>query len=85
MVVIEDVHWADKATLDVVRLVARRMDAVQALFVISYREEQLHRGHPLRIVLGELPGIRPVTRIELTGLSREAVATADAAIDDRRR
>jgi len=74
VVVIEDVHWADKATLDVVRLVARRMDAVQALFVMSYREEQLHRGHPLRIVLGELASIRPVTRIELAGLSREAVA-----------
>jgi len=75
VVVIEDVHWADKATLDVVRLVARRVQAVKALFVMSYREEQLHRGHPLRIVLGELAGIRPVTRIELTGLSREAVAT----------
>ncbi|MGB8880093.1 MAG: AAA family ATPase [Solirubrobacteraceae bacterium] len=74
VVVIEDVHWADKATLDVMRLLARRVDAVQAMFVMSYREEQLHRGHPLRIVLGELAGIRSVTRLELTGLSREAVA-----------
>jgi DNA-binding CsgD family transcriptional regulator len=73
VVVIEDVHWADKATLDVVRLISHRMDGVQALFVMSYREEQLHRGHPLRIVLGELAGIKPVTRIELAGLSREAV------------
>lgn len=74
VVVIEDVHWADKATLDVVRLVARRMDGVPVLFVVSYREEELHRGHPLRIVLGELAGVRPVTRIGLMGLSREAVA-----------
>src|ERR1700722_19661201 len=43
VVVIEDVHWADKATLDVVRLISRRMDEVQALFVMTYREEQLHR------------------------------------------
>ena len=56
------------------RVLARRVDVVQAMFVMSYREEQLHRGHPLRIVLGELAGIRFVTRLELTGLSREAVA-----------
>jgi DNA-binding CsgD family transcriptional regulator/tetratricopeptide (TPR) repeat protein len=72
--VLEDLHWADAATLDVVRLVARRVASVQALFVISYRDEQLHGAHQLRIVLGELSGVGPVTRLELPGLSREAVA-----------
>ncbi len=74
VLVLEDVHWADDATLDVVRLLARRMDTIPALLVLSYREEQLYRTHPLRLLLGELP-TRGVTRIELQGLSRAAVAT----------
>jgi DNA-binding CsgD family transcriptional regulator/tetratricopeptide (TPR) repeat protein len=74
VLVLEDLHWADEATLDVVRLVARRADSVPALFVFTYRDEQLHGAHPLRIVLGELSGVGPVTRLELAGLSREAVA-----------
>jgi hypothetical protein len=52
-----------------VRLVGRRVEAVPALFVVSYRDEQLHRTHPLRIVLGELPSNGSVTRLELAGLS----------------
>ena len=82
VLVLEDLHWADEATLDVVRLVARRVDSVPAMLVISYRDEQLHRAHPLRIVLGELSGVGPVTRLELAGLSRQAVATL-AALAER--
>jgi len=74
VLVLEDLHWADEATLDVVRLVARRVESVRALLVISYRDERLHGAHQLRIVLGELSGVGPVTRLELAGLSREAVA-----------
>jgi DNA-binding CsgD family transcriptional regulator/tetratricopeptide (TPR) repeat protein len=75
VLVIEDVHWADEATLDVARLLARRIDTVPALLVLSYRDDELHRAHPLRVVVGELPGDgRLVTRIALPGLSRSAVA-----------
>jgi DNA-binding CsgD family transcriptional regulator len=74
VLVLEDVHWADDATLDVLRLCARRISTVPALLVASYRDEQLHRSHPLRLVLGELPTAPEVTRLELHGLSREAVA-----------
>jgi DNA-binding CsgD family transcriptional regulator/tetratricopeptide (TPR) repeat protein len=75
VMVIEDVHWADEATLDVARLLARRIDTVPLLLVLSYRDDELHRAHPLRVVIGELPGDgRPVTRIALAGLSRSAVA-----------
>jgi DNA-binding CsgD family transcriptional regulator/tetratricopeptide (TPR) repeat protein len=74
VLLIEDVHFADEATLDVVRLFARRVDAVPALFVISYRDEQLHRQHPLRIVLGELAGVRRSMRIKLGSLSPAAVS-----------
>jgi DNA-binding CsgD family transcriptional regulator len=74
LLVIEDVHWADEATLDVLRVVARRIESVAALLVTSHREEELGRAHPLRILLGELPRRRIVTRIRLSALSREAVA-----------
>src|SRR5690349_5716045 len=54
VLVLEDVHAADEATLDVLRLLARRVDRVNALVVVSYRNDELDRDHPLRIVLGEL-------------------------------
>ena len=74
VVVFEDVHWADEATLDVVRLLARRVAAVPVLLVLSYREDDLDRSHPLRVVLGSLPGSSQVTRLEPAGLSPQAVA-----------
>ena len=74
VLVLEDLHWADEATLDVVRLIAHRVEGVPVLLVASYRDEQLHRAHPLRIVLGELPGGGGVTRLDLTRLSPAAVA-----------
>jgi DNA-binding CsgD family transcriptional regulator len=72
--VLEDVHWADEATLDVLRLLARRVETVPALVVASYRDDQLDRAHPLRILLGELAGSRTVGRIGLGRLSLGAVA-----------
>lgn len=75
VVVLEDVHWADEASLDVIRLLARRIEAVPALLVLSYRDDQLDRSHPLRLVLGDLSGGGQVTRVELGGLSRTAVGT----------
>ncbi len=74
VVIFEDLHWADQATLDVVRLLARRVAGAKVLLVLSYREDELDRSHPLRIVLGNLPGSDEVTRLELGGLSPQAVA-----------
>ena len=54
MVVLEDVHLADGATLDVIRLLGRRVAGLSALVVVTYREVELSATHPLRIVLGEL-------------------------------
>ena len=74
VLILEDLHWADEATLDVVRLVSQRVRALPALLVVTYRDEQVHRSHPLRIVLGELAGGERVRRVELRGLSRASVA-----------
>src|ERR671931_1780029 len=67
--VLEDLHWADEATLDVLRLLARRVETVPALVVASYRDDQLDRAHPLRVMLGELATSRSVGRIKLGRLS----------------
>lgn len=75
VLVIEDMHWSDEATLDVARLLARRIDSVAVLLVLTYRDDQLDRAHPLRALVGELPGSGGrVTRLALTGLSASAVA-----------
>jgi DNA-binding CsgD family transcriptional regulator/tetratricopeptide (TPR) repeat protein len=80
VVVVEDLHWADEATLDVLRLVARRIEALGALVLVTYRDDELDRVHPLRVVLGELPraGVR---RLSLAALS--AAAVAELAIPHR--
>ena len=83
VLVLEDLHWADEATLDVVRLVGRRVGTLPLLLAITYRDEQVHRAHPLRTLLGELAGAGPVRRLELGGLSRDSVATLarDSTVD----
>ena len=72
--VLEDVHWADEATLDVLRLLARRVETVPALVVVSYRDDELDGAHPLRLVLGELRSGPSITRLKIGRLSSEAVA-----------
>jgi DNA-binding CsgD family transcriptional regulator/tetratricopeptide (TPR) repeat protein len=72
--VLEDAHWADEATLDVFRLLARRVETVPALVVVSYRDDELDAAHPLRLVLGELGTARSITRLKLGRLSSDAVA-----------
>jgi DNA-binding CsgD family transcriptional regulator/tetratricopeptide (TPR) repeat protein len=74
ILVLEDVHAADEATLDVLRLLARRVDGLPALVIATYRDVGLDRWHPLRIVLGEIAAISRVERLRLQALSREAVA-----------
>ena len=72
--VLEDAHWADEATVDVLRLLSRRIDTTPALLIISYRDDELGRLHPLRGVLGPLPGSAALTRLRLGRLSADAVA-----------
>jgi DNA-binding CsgD family transcriptional regulator/tetratricopeptide (TPR) repeat protein len=72
--VLEDVHWADEATLDVFRLLARRAETVPALVVASYRDDEVDVADPLRIVLGELATTSVISRMKLNGLSPAAVA-----------
>jgi DNA-binding CsgD family transcriptional regulator len=72
VVVIEDAHWADDATLDWLKFVGRRIERTRALLAVSYRDDEVGATHPLRSVLGELPGAT-TTRIELPRLTPAAV------------
>jgi DNA-binding CsgD family transcriptional regulator len=72
--VLEDLHWADEATLDVLRLLIRRVKTVPCLIVASYRDDELAPTHPLRIVLGELATNQAIRRLKLAALSPAAVA-----------
>jgi ATP/maltotriose-dependent transcriptional regulator MalT len=74
VVVLEDVHWADEGTLDVLRLLGRRVGEAPALVLASYRDDELERAHPLRVVLGELATGDAAARLSLGPLSRRAVA-----------
>ena len=64
MLVLEDLHWGDEATFDVVRLLARRMD-VPGLVVATYRDDGLDRNHPLRVLVGDLATATAVSRLSL--------------------
>jgi DNA-binding CsgD family transcriptional regulator len=70
--VFEDVHWADEATLDLLKFLGRRIQRAPALLVLTYRDDELGPTHPLRSVLGELPS-RHVQRLRLLPLSVGAV------------
>jgi DNA-binding CsgD family transcriptional regulator/tetratricopeptide (TPR) repeat protein len=74
---VEDVHWADGATLDVLRYVGRRIGGLPGVLLLTYRDDELGREHPLRAVLGGLTG-RDVQRVVLRRLTPAAVAALAA-------
>lgn len=80
VLVVEDIHWADDATIDVLRFVGRRLDRLRTVLVLTFRDDALDGGHPLRQLLSTVaPG--PVTRLALTPLSPAAVGTLAAHSD----
>ena len=81
VVVLEDVHWADEATLDVLRVLGRRVDSTPTLVLATYRDDELDRAHPLRVVLGELATSAAVERLAVEPLTREGVEQLAAGHD----
>jgi DNA-binding CsgD family transcriptional regulator len=83
IVVLDDVHWADEATLDVLRLLGRRASEAPALVLVSFRDDELERAVQLRLVLGELSG-QP-RRLKIAPLSPAGVAklAATRGLDGR--
>src|SRR5437868_9638466 len=72
VVVLEDVHWADEATLDVLALLARRIASARALVLATYRDDELDQAEQLRVVLGEL--VHSTGRLKLERFSPAGVA-----------
>lgn len=77
VLIVEDVHWADDATLDVLGYLARRIRTAAALLVLTFRDEEVRTEHALTRVLGQLTGI-PLRRLALRPLSPDAVAALAA-------
>ena len=73
MLALEDLQWADEATLDFVKYVGRRVRQVPVVLVLTYRDDELRRDHPLRRVLGDLPA-QCTHRVSIPLLSERAVA-----------
>jgi DNA-binding CsgD family transcriptional regulator/tetratricopeptide (TPR) repeat protein len=71
--ILEDVHWADDATLDVVRFLGRRIGRLPAVMVLTYRPDELEPDHPLHSVVGAFPSTG-VRRIHPRPLSARAIA-----------
>lgn len=72
LVVVEDAHWADDATLDWLKFVGRRIAGTPALLAVSYRDDEVGAAHPLRRVTGELPP-GALLRVPLARLSAAGV------------
>jgi len=72
LLVFEDIHWADEATIDFIKFLARRITRLRCLFILTWRDEEIHAGHPLKQLLGQLPP-HSFTRLQLSPLSRTAV------------
>ena len=70
---VEDVHWADEATADLLSFVGRRLGRMAALVLVTYRDDEVGEGHPLRVVLGDLATQRATRRMRLPPLSAAAV------------
>lgn len=74
LLVFEDLHWADEATLDLLRYLGRRLDGCRTLLIGSYRDDEVGATHPLRRLMGDLAGAGTVHRLGVPPLSLAAVS-----------
>lgn len=75
VLVIEDAHWADRSTRDLLAFLVRSLGAgTPLLLIVTYRSDELHRDHPLRPLLAELDRVDRVTRYEVPRLTQREVA-----------
>jgi DNA-binding CsgD family transcriptional regulator len=74
LLVLEDMHWADRSTRDLLTFLSRVLHRERVAVIATYRTDDLHRGHPLRAVAAELLRLPSVTAIEVGPLRDEAMA-----------
>jgi DNA-binding CsgD family transcriptional regulator len=73
VVVAEDAHWSDGASLELLRFLGRRIGGLRTLFVVTYRDDEIGADHPLRLLLGDLATAPAVHRLSVLPLSEAAV------------
>jgi ATP/maltotriose-dependent transcriptional regulator MalT len=85
LLLLEDVHWADEATLDLLRVLGRRLTGLPVLVVASFREDEVSRSHPMTVVLGDLATQSGVVRMQVPPLTlagvQQLVAGAGSSLD----
>jgi DNA-binding CsgD family transcriptional regulator/tetratricopeptide (TPR) repeat protein len=86
LLVAEDLHWADEATLDALRFIGRRVTGTRSVVLATYRDDELGSGHPLRAVLGDLATAPGCERLHVPPLSTDGVRALAAghALDPER-
>ncbi|HZB12637.1 MAG TPA: AAA family ATPase [Chryseolinea sp.] len=72
IIVFEDLHWADEATLDLVKFLTRRINRLRCLFLATYRDDEIHSRHPLATLVGEIPAGH-FSKIQLAKFSRSLI------------
>ena len=73
VMVVEDAHWADGATLDAVRFIGRRVTGTRSLVLVTYRDDEVGAGHPLRAVVGDLATAAGCERLHVPALTPDGV------------
>jgi DNA-binding CsgD family transcriptional regulator/tetratricopeptide (TPR) repeat protein len=74
LLVVEDLHWADRSTLELVAFLVRALRGARVLLLMTYRSDELQRRHPLRPLLTSWERARSVARVDLPRLDRDEVA-----------
>jgi DNA-binding CsgD family transcriptional regulator len=73
VVVVEDLHWADRSTRELLAYLFRSLQRCRVLVAATYRADDIHRRHPLRPFLAEADRLRRAERFELSRFNRAEV------------
>ena len=84
LLVLEDVHWADQSTRDLLTFLSRMLHSERLAVVATYRSDDMHRRHPLRPLVAELLRLPSVSSIELGPLTASAMAQHLTALSGRK-
>src|SRR5207253_8104214 len=80
LIILEDLHWADRGTLDLLVFLARQLTGARLLIVGNYRDVEVDRAHPLSGALADLRRGSSFSRIPLRGLTADEVQRMMSAI-----
>jgi DNA-binding CsgD family transcriptional regulator len=80
LLTVEDLHWADRSTLDLVAFLFRSLRQGRLMITVTYRSDELHRRHPLRPLLSSWERDRGIARVDVSRFSRDEVAAQLGAI-----